>query len=92
MSETKLIEFEGEWMVVGYRTLDGREAVNEIHRIVESEGVIARVRAYCFCPETLGVVAEQLGRPVVQRRLPHRSPSLPDIPRLLWHHLTTRRA
>ena len=49
-------------------------------------------RAYCFCPETLGVVAGQLGRPVVQRRLPHRSPSLPDIPRLLWHHLTTRRA
>ena len=56
----ELIEFEGEWMVLGMRTLDGHEAVNEVHRIIENEGIVTRVRSYCFCPETLGVVAEQL--------------------------------
>lgn len=79
----ELLEFEGEWMVLGYRTLHGREAVNEIHRIVENDGMVARVRSYCFCPETLGVVAARLGQTVVLRPITHRSPSLSDVPRLL---------
>lgn len=49
----ELINFEGEWMVLGYRTLNGREGVNEIHRIVAHDGVITRVRIYCFCPDSL---------------------------------------
>lgn len=88
----ELLEFDGEWMVVGFRTLDGQEAVNEIHRLVEHEGVVTRVRSYCFCPETLAVVAGRLGRPVVRRPLAHRSPSMADVPRLLLRHLMTRRA
>jgi hypothetical protein len=66
--------------------------VNEIHRIIENDGVITRVRAYCFCPETLGVVAERLQlSPVVERPVRHRVPQLSDAPRLLLRYLTTRR-
>lgn len=35
-------KFDGEWMVLRYRTLDGREAINEIHRIAENEGIVMR--------------------------------------------------
>jgi hypothetical protein len=88
----ELIEFEGEWMVLGYCTLNGSEAVNEIHRLVENEGIVTRVRSYCFCPETLGVVAEQLGRALVRRPITHRSPSMADVPRLLLRHIMTRQS
>jgi RNA polymerase sigma-70 factor (ECF subfamily) len=86
----ELIEFEGEWMVLGLRTLNGREAVNEVHRIIENEGIVTRVRSYCFCPETLGVVAERLAKPVVRRPITHRAPSMSDVPRLLFRHIMTR--
>ena len=85
------LEFEGEWMVLGFRTLNGREAINEIHRLIENDGVVTRVRAYCFCPETLGVVGDRLGLPVVQRPVPYRIPAMRDLPRLVLRHLTTRR-
>ena len=86
----ELIEFEGEPMVLGYRTLNGIEGVNEIHRIEERDGVITRVRLYCFCPDVLGVVAARLGVPIVERPLPYRSPSLPDLPKLLLKGLFRR--
>jgi RNA polymerase sigma-70 factor, ECF subfamily len=86
----ELINFEGEWMVLGHRTLHGREGVNEIQRIAAHDGVITRVRIYCFCPDSLQVVASSLGLPVVKRRLAYRSPALPDVPGLLLRHLTSR--
>jgi hypothetical protein len=46
--------------------------LNEIHRIEEADGRIARVRCYCFCPDTLRAVAERLGVPALKR--PYRSP------------------
>src|SRR5262245_39441787 len=88
----ELLEFEGEWLVVGYRTLHGHEAVNEVHRLIENDGTITRVRSYCFCPETLAVVAERLGQQVVRRPIPHRPPSLSDAPRLLLRHMLTRQS
>ena len=73
----KVIEYEGEPMVIGFRTLDGVEGLNEIHRLEVADGVIVRVRTYCFCPETLAVVAEALGCPALRR--PYRSPSISDF-------------
>lgn len=73
----KLAEFEGEPIVLGFRTLDGVEGLNEIHRIEGLDGRIVRVRTYCFCPETLAVVAEALGCKALPR--PHRSPSIRDV-------------
>jgi RNA polymerase sigma-70 factor (ECF subfamily) len=68
----KLALWDGEPIVLGFRTLDGVVGLNEIHRIEESDGRIARVRCYCFCPDTLRSVAERLGVPALRR--PYRSP------------------
>src|SRR5262249_55439625 len=73
----KMGEYEGEPIVLGFRTLDGVEGLNELHRIDALDGKIVRVRVYCFCPETLAVVAEALGSKALPR--PHRSPALADF-------------
>jgi len=77
----KLAEYEGEPIVVGFRTLDGVEGLNEIHRLEALDGQIVRVRTYCFCPETLAVVGDALGSQALPR--PHRSPSMGDAVRAM---------
>ena len=67
-----LIDYQGEPLVLGYRTLDGFEGINEVHRLDVVDGKIKRVRCYCFCPDTLAALAEELGERVVRR--PYRSP------------------
>lgn len=64
--------YDGEPVVLGFRTLEGREGLNEVHRLEEVEGRITRIRCYCFCPDTLRVVAERLGIEALAR--PYRSP------------------
>jgi len=67
------IMYHGEPMVLGFRTLGGVEGINAVHRLEEVEGRIARVRCYCFCPDTLRLLAEELGLKALNR--PYRSPS-----------------
>jgi RNA polymerase sigma-70 factor (ECF subfamily) len=64
--------YEGEPVALGYRTLDGFEGLNEVHRLHVVDGAVVRVRCYCFCPDTLNLVAEHLGIRAVRR--PYRSP------------------
>lgn len=72
----QVAEYEGEPIVLGFRTLDDVEGLNEVHRLEVIDGLIVRVRTYCFCPETLVVVADSLGlRPLAR---PYRSPTLRD--------------
>jgi RNA polymerase sigma-70 factor (ECF subfamily) len=73
----KVADYEGEPLVLGFRTLGGIEGLNEIHRLEVTEGRIVRVRTYCFCPETLAVVAEAIGVKALPR--PYRSPSVADF-------------
>jgi RNA polymerase sigma-70 factor (ECF subfamily) len=68
----KVVEYESEPMVIGYRTLDGIEGLNEIHRLEVTDGRVVRIRCYCFCPDTLRIVADNLGIPALRR--PYRSP------------------
>ncbi|MGH0034993.1 MAG: sigma-70 family RNA polymerase sigma factor [Myxococcota bacterium] len=68
----KLAEYRGEPIVLGFRTLDGVEGLNEIHRIEEVDGCIQRVRCYCFSPDVLATVAAELGLTALRR--PYRSP------------------
>jgi RNA polymerase sigma-70 factor (ECF subfamily) len=68
----ELAELLGEPIVLGYRTVDGAEGLNEIHRLEEQEGKVVRIRCYCFCPDTLRAVAAELG--VAALRKPYRSP------------------
>ncbi|MCZ6711892.1 MAG: RNA polymerase sigma factor [Gammaproteobacteria bacterium] len=72
----KTIVYHGEPIVVGFRTLNDVEGVNEVHRLTELDGRITRVRCYCFCPDTLAALANELGENTLDRPLnPYRSPS-----------------
>lgn len=62
----------GEPIVVGMRTLNGKEGLNEAWRLIEGEGGIEHVRLYCFCPDTLDALAKELGMHALRR--PYRSP------------------
>jgi RNA polymerase sigma-70 factor (ECF subfamily) len=78
----RTIDYEGERIVLGFRTLDGIEGLNEVHRLEVSEvenGVprIQRIRCYCFCPETVAEVAREAGVQHLWR--PYRSPSWGDV-------------
>ena len=68
----RAVDYRGERIVLGFRTWDGVDGLNEIHRIEEVDGKIAKIRCYCFCPDTLAAVAEELGVPA--QRKPYRSP------------------
>jgi RNA polymerase sigma-70 factor (ECF subfamily) len=61
-----------EPVAIGFRTLDGFEGLNEVHRLEVVDGAVVRIRCYCFCPDTLRLVAEHLGIRAVHR--PYRSP------------------
>jgi hypothetical protein len=65
-------DYRGERIVLGFRTFDGVDGLNEVHRIEEIDGKIARIRCYCFAPDTLAEVAQDLG--LVALRKPYRSP------------------
>jgi RNA polymerase sigma-70 factor (ECF subfamily) len=54
-------ELDGEPIVLGFTTRRGREALEQVLRIEEIDGRIARLRGYAFCPETMREVGEQLG-------------------------------
>jgi RNA polymerase sigma-70 factor (ECF subfamily) len=70
----ELAIYEGEAVALGFRTLDGVEGLNEVHRLEpDDDGRIARIRCYCFAPDTLRTVAEHLGIKALDRR--YRSPS-----------------
>jgi RNA polymerase sigma-70 factor (ECF subfamily) len=68
----RAVDYRGERIVIGFRTLDGVEGLNEVHRIDELDGKVARIRCYCFSPDTLATVAEDLGVPALRK--PYRSP------------------
>jgi RNA polymerase sigma-70 factor (ECF subfamily) len=70
----EMADYEGETVVLGFRTLDGVEGLNEVHRLEVADGKIMRIRCYCFCPETVSAVAEDTGVTALWR--PHRSPDV----------------
>jgi RNA polymerase sigma-70 factor (ECF subfamily) len=53
--------FEGEPLVLCFATRRGREALEQVLRIEEHDGRIARLRGYAFCPETMREVGAALG-------------------------------
>ena len=68
--------YQGEPVVLGYRTLNEVEGINEVHRIETLDGKITRIRCYCFCPNTLAAIGEDLNLVALSR--PYRSPSPAD--------------
>jgi RNA polymerase sigma-70 factor (ECF subfamily) len=53
--------FEGEPVALGFCTRRGREAMEQVLRLVEEDGRIARIRGYSFCPEVIREVGAALG-------------------------------
>ena len=64
--------YQGEPIVIGFRTLGGVEGLNEVWRFEEGEGGVSRLRLYCFSPDVLAAVGQELGVPALKR--PYRSP------------------
>jgi RNA polymerase sigma-70 factor (ECF subfamily) len=56
--------FDGEPLILGLVTRWGNEALEQVLRIEERDGAIARLRGYSFCPETIRAVGAALGLPV----------------------------
>jgi RNA polymerase sigma-70 factor (ECF subfamily) len=54
-------ELDGEPLILCFATRRGREALEQILRLDEEDGRIARLRGYAFCPETMREVAARLG-------------------------------
>src|SRR5262245_52804818 len=60
------VEFDGEPIVLFFCTFPRREArLVSVFRFEEQDGLIARIRSYIFCPETVREVGEKLGLPVL---------------------------
>ena len=53
--------YEGEPIALGLVVRRGREALEQVLRIEESDDGIARLRGYAFCPETMREIGEALG-------------------------------
>jgi hypothetical protein len=67
----EVAEYNGEPIVIGFRTLNGVEGLNEVWRFEVAEGGIWKVRLYCFTPDVLVAVAKDLGLKALNR--PYRS-------------------
>jgi hypothetical protein len=63
----------GEAVLLVFRTRRGREKLEQVVRIDEENGRIARLRDYGFCPDTTAALGRMLDLPV--RRGPYRYPS-----------------
>jgi RNA polymerase sigma-70 factor (ECF subfamily) len=50
-----------EPVALGFVARRGREALEQVMRVDEDEGRIARLRGYAFCPETMRAIGEELG-------------------------------
>lgn len=61
MQRLERARLEDEWVALSIVGRDGREALSSVFRFTESDGRIASVRTYSFCPDTVRAVAELLG-------------------------------
>jgi RNA polymerase sigma-70 factor (ECF subfamily) len=73
--ENERVVFRGEPMVLGFMPLPDGRVLQGVTRFEEEDGKIARIRSYCFQPETVAEVAQELGLKVGW--IPYRFPTLP---------------
>jgi RNA polymerase sigma-70 factor (ECF subfamily) len=74
--ENERVVFRGEPIVLGFMPLPDGRVLQGITRFEEEEGKIARIRSYCFTPETAAEVAEELGLKVGW--IPYRFPTISE--------------
>jgi RNA polymerase sigma-70 factor (ECF subfamily) len=66
LERTERREFHGEDIVLHFRGREDARRLTSITRLVETDGAVSRIRDYCYCPDTLAVVAEALALPVAR--------------------------
>jgi hypothetical protein len=59
----RVVDYLGEPIVIGFRTLNEIEGLNDIWRIEMGDGGIGRLRLYCFSPDVIATLAEELAAP-----------------------------
>jgi RNA polymerase sigma-70 factor (ECF subfamily) len=64
--------FHGEPVVLSFMPPPFKRTLQSVTRLEEAEGKIARIRSYCFSPETVGEVAAELS--LQCGLVPHRFP------------------
>lgn len=74
--ENERVLFRGEPIVLGFMPLPDGRALQGVTRFEEEDGKIARIRSYCFAPETAAEVAQELGLKVgwIPYRFPNPAP------------------
>lgn len=65
--------FEGAALVLCFATRQGRKALEQVLRIDDVDGRMARLRGYAFCPQTMREIGAALGHEV--RTVLYRVPS-----------------
>lgn len=75
------LDYQGERIVLGFRFWDGVEGLNDVCRLTASEGRVDAIRCYCWCPDTLRLLAGEIG--VRANPRPYRSPTLEEFQALL---------
>jgi RNA polymerase sigma-70 factor (ECF subfamily) len=71
------LDYRGERIVLGFRVWDGVEGLNDASRLEASAGRVDAIRCYCWCPDTLRVLAEEIE--VRANPRPYRSPTLEEF-------------
>src|SRR5262245_4548539 len=77
-----IADYRGEPIVLGFRSRNGVEALNDASRLEASDDDrVAAIRCYCWCPDTLRALADALRVPGSAR--PYRSPTPEELQRML---------
>ena len=77
-----IMDYRGEPIVLGFRCRNGVEMLNDASRLEASDdGRVDAIRCYCWCPDTLRSLADEIGVRVNPR--PYRSPTLEELQRML---------
>jgi RNA polymerase sigma-70 factor (ECF subfamily) len=75
------LDYGGERIVLGFRVWEGVEGLNDASRLEAAEGRVDAIRCYCWCPDSLRVLAAEIGVPANPR--PYRSPTLEELQAML---------
>jgi RNA polymerase sigma-70 factor (ECF subfamily) len=83
-------DFHGEAIVLHFKGAGDAQRLTSLTRLDEDDGGVSRIRDYCYCPDTLAAVADELGLPV-ERTAYHQQPEtlvrMIATTTLPWRHL-----
>jgi len=79
--------YRGETVVLAFHDAAKGEALHDVMRLEEAEGLVSRLVNHCFCPETIRLIGEELGlsvEPWGYHQPPHVLPRMIATTTLPW--------